>query len=137
MKFAEARNGQTGGSAAVDANTQLSKDYTQGLLQASQQAQSGVSNLEQSDINAKNQMISLAQQGNYVGAIPQQVAGAQDASLKAAAGYGNANSVANLFSGTAQIYQNEQTAAANRRAQINPIGSLYGSPSAGSTGFGM
>lgn len=125
----------TGGSTAVDANTQLSKDYTQGLLQASQNAQAGVANLEQSDINAKNQLVSLAQQGNFTGAIPSQIAQSQDASLKAASNYGNANALNNLFSGTAGIYTAEQTAAANRRAQMSPIGSLYGTPGAAG-GFG-
>lgn len=134
LKFAEARSGMTGGSTAVDANTQLSKDYAQGLLQASQATQSGVASLQQSDINAKNQLVSLAQQGNYTGAIPQQVAEGQDASLKAAGSYGNANALNNLFSGTAQIYSNEQTAAANRRAQMSPIGSLYGNTTPGGAG---
>jgi len=126
LKFAMARSGLTGGSAAVDSNTQLQKDYTQGLLQASQAAQAGVAALNQSDINAKNNMISLAEQGAYTGAIPQQTAEAQNASLQAAQNYGNANALGNLFSGTGQIYQNEQTAAANRKAQFSPIGSLYG-----------
>lgn len=128
LKFATARSGLTGGSAAVDSNTQLQKDYTQGLLQASQAAQAGQSALQQSDINSKNQMISLAQQGNYTGAIPTEVAQAQDTALKGAANYGSANAINNLFSGTAGIYQNEQVAAANRRAQQSPIGSIYGTP---------
>lgn len=127
LSFANARSGLTGGSAAVDNNTQLQKDYTQGLLQASQQAQAGTSALEQSDVNAKNQLIGLAQQGNYTGAIPTQIAQAQNASLGAAANYGSAQSLGNLFAGTAGIYQNEQTAAANRKAQSSPIGNLYGS----------
>lgn len=127
LKFAMARSGLTGGSAAVDANTQLQKDYTKGLLQASQQAQAGKASLQQSDINAKNQLISLAQQGGNIGTIPQQVSQAQSAALGTAQNYGNANSLGNLFAGTAQIYQNEQTAAANRKAQTSPIGSLYGS----------
>jgi hypothetical protein len=126
LKFANARSGLTGGSAAVDSNTQLQKDYTQGLLQASQAAQGGQAALQQSDINSKNQLISLAQQGNYTGTIPTEVAQAQDAALKGVANYGNANAINNLFSGTAGIYQNEQVAAANRRAQQSPIGSLYG-----------
>lgn len=127
LTFANARSGLTGGSEAVDSNTQLQKDYTQGLLQASQQAQGGEAALQQSDTNAKNQLISLAQQGNYTGTIPTQVAEAQNTSLGAAQNYTNANSLNNLFGGTAQIYQNEQTAAANRKAQTTPIGSLYGS----------
>jgi hypothetical protein len=126
VKFAMARSGLTGGSAATDANTQLQKDYTQGLLQASQQAQAGQSSLQQSDINAKNQLISLAQQGGNIGTIPGQVSAAQSAALGSAQNYGNANALGNLFSGTAQIYQNEETAAANRKAQQAPFGSAYG-----------
>lgn len=128
LKFATARSGLTGGSAAVDSNNQLQKDYTKGLLQASQQAQAGKSALQQSDINSKNQLISLAQQGNFTGAIPTSIAQTQQASLGAASNYTNANALGNLFSGTGQIYQNEQIAAANRKAQQSPIGSLYGTP---------
>jgi len=126
LKFAMARSGLTGGSAAADANTQLQKDYTQGLLQASQQAQSGKAALEQSDVNAKNQLISLAQQGDYTGSLPSEISASQNASLDAAKGYSNANALQNLFSGTAAIYSNEQNAAAQRRAQMSPFGSLYG-----------
>lgn len=136
LTFANARSGLTGGSASVDANTQLQKDYTQGLLQASQQSQAGKANLQQADINAKNQLISLAQQGNYTGAIPTQVAQAQSASLGAAQNYNNASALGNLFAGTAQIYNNEQTGAANRRAQQSPIGSIYGAPASSGSPWG-
>ncbi len=125
LKFAMARSGLTGGSAATDSNTQLQKDYTQGLLQASQQAQAGTSALEQADVNAKNQLIGLAQQGNYTGQIPQATAQAQSAALGAASNFGQANALGNLFTGTQGIYQNEETAAANRAAQQNPFGSNY------------
>lgn len=126
LKFANARSGLTGGSAAVDSNTQLQKDYANGLLNASRQAQAGQSALEQADTQSKNQLIGLAQQGNYTGSIPTQAAEAQNAALGAAQNYGTANSLGNVFGSTANIYQNEQTAAANRRAQVSPIGSLYG-----------
>jgi hypothetical protein len=132
LTFANARSGLTGGSEAVDSNTQLQKDYTQGLLQASQAAQAGTAALQQSDVNAKNQLISLAQAGGGIGTNPTQIAQAQSASLGAAQNYGNANALNNLFNGTAQIYQNEQVNAANRRAQMSPIGSPYG----GSLGSG-
>jgi hypothetical protein len=124
LKFAEARSGLTGGSAAVDANTQLQRDYTQALLQASQAATTGTSALEQADINAKNQLISLAQQGNYTG-VPA-VAQAQSTALSAAQNYANPQALGNLFAGTAGIYSAEETAAANRRAQTSPFGSYYG-----------
>lgn len=125
LKFAMARSGLTGGSAAVDSNTQLQKDYTQGLLQASQQATAGTSALENADINAKNQLIGLAQQGNFTGAIPTAVAQEQSANLGAANNFGSANALGNVFAGTQGIYQNEQTAAANRLAQQNPFGTNY------------
>jgi hypothetical protein len=136
LTFANARSGLTGGSAAVDSNTQLQKDYTQGLLQASQAAQTGQAQLEQSDIASKNQLTAEAEQGSYLGSIPQAVATAQQANLGAAQNYGNANSLGNLFAGTAGIYQNEQTAAANRLAQTSPFGGVYNSPSAYSGGGG-
>lgn len=126
LKFAMARSGLTGGSAAVDANTQLQKDYTTGLLNASQQAQAGKAALQQSDINSKNQLIGLAEQGAYTGAIPSQIAQAQSAATGAAQNFGSANTLGNIFAGTSQIYNNEQTAAANRKAQVTPIGSIYG-----------
>ena len=126
LNFANARSGLTGGSAAVDSNTQLQKDYTQGLLNATQAATTGKSALEQSDIAAKNQLIGLAQQGNFTGSIPQQASTAQSATLGAAANYGQANSINNMFAGTQGIYQNEQMAAANRKAQTSPFGSNYG-----------
>lgn len=135
LKFAMARSGLTGGSANVDSNTQLQKDYSKGLIQAAQQASAGKAALEQSDINSKNQMVSLAEQGAYTGAIPTQVAQTQLASLDAAKGYGAANSLGNLFGSTGQVWQNEQTAAANRRAQQTPIGSPYGT-SGGRSPFG-
>ena len=127
LTFANARSGLTGGSAAVDNNTQLQKDYTQGLLNASQQATAGTSALEQADIQSKNQLIGLAQQGNFTGQIPMQTAMAQNASLQGAANYGQANSLGNAFQSTGNVWANEQTAAANRAAQQNPFGTNYSS----------
>ena len=129
LKFANARSGLTGGSEAVDSNTQLQKDYTQGLLQASQAAQTGQAALEQADISSKNQLTAEAEQGSYLGSIPQAVASATTANLGAQQNYANSNSLGNLFAGTAGIYNTEQTQAANRIAQQNPIGSLYGGQS--------
>lgn len=126
LKFAMARSGLTGGSAAVDSNTQLQKDYAKGLLTASQQAQAAKANLQQSDVNAQNQLIGLSEQGSYIGAIPTQIAQAQSATMGAGQAALNPAALGTLFAGTAGIYNNEATAAANRRAQTSPIGSLYG-----------
>jgi hypothetical protein len=135
LTFALARSGLTGGSAATDANGQLQKDYTNGLLSASQQAQGGEAALENADVNSKNQLIGLAEQGDTTGNIGGDIASAQAASLGAAGNYGNANALGNLFAGTSSIYNQEQTAAANRKAQASPIGSLYGGTTNSSSAF--
>src|SRR5271166_6885723 len=125
LKFANARSGLTGGSAAVDSNTQLQKDYTQGLLQATQAATSGVNSLKQADINSKNQLIGLAEGGATTGTFPTQIAQSMGTNLGAAQNYANPNALGNLFSGTANIYNQEQTAAALRKSQVSPFGSYY------------
>lgn len=126
LKFAMARSGLTGGSASVDSNTQLQKDYTQGLLQATQAATAGVNSLKQADLNSENQLISQAQAGGGVGVIPGQIAATQAANLAQGQNYANSNAVNNLFTGTAGIYNQEQQAAALRKSQQSPFGSLYG-----------
>lgn len=126
LKFAMARSGLTGGSEDADSSKQLQKDYSDALLSASQQAQGGEAALKQSDVNSENQLISLAEQGDYTGSLPSEITASQNASLDAAKNYSTANALNGLFSGTAHIYQDEQTAAANRRAQMSPIGSVYG-----------
>lgn len=131
LKFAMARSGLTGGSAAVDADTQFQKDYVKGLLTASQQAQAGKASLISADENAKQQLIALAQQGAYTGTAATQTAEAQRAALESARGNYNPAALGDLFKGTAEIYRNQQTAAANRRAAQQPVGSLYGN-----TGYG-
>lgn len=136
LTFAMARSGLTGGSAAADANTQLGKDYAQGIIQASQNAQAGKAALQQSDINSENQLVSLAEQGNMTGSIPSEITASQQTNLNAAQNYGNANAINNLFGNTAKIYNTEQTAAATRAAQMNPIGSPYGSMWGGSSIYG-
>ncbi len=126
LKFAMARSGLSGGSASVDSNTQLQKDYTQGLLQATQAATAGVNSLKQADLNSENQLISQAQAGGGVGVIPGQIAATQAANLAQGQNYANSNAVNNLFTGTAAIYNQEQQAAALRKSQQSPFGSLYG-----------
>ena len=125
LKFAMARSGLSGGSASVDSNTQLQKDYTQGLLQATQAATAGVNSLKQADLNSENQLISQAQAGGGVGVIPGQIAATQAANLAQGQNYANSNAVNNLFTGTMGIYNQEQQAAALRKSQSSPFGSWY------------
>ena len=133
LTFSNARSGLTGGSAAADNNSQLQKDYTTGLVNASQSAQAGQSALANADVNSKNQLIGLAEQGDTTGQLGTQIASAQSAALGAASNYGSANAINNMFAGTAGIVSNEQTAAAARLGMQTPFGGPYGAnPSGGS-----
>ena len=121
LKFANARSGLTGGSAAVDSNSQLQRDFTNGLLKASGMAQQGVADLQQADTNSKNQLIGLAQQGGNIGAIPQQVGFTAQTNLNNAKGAFNADTLGSLFGDVAGTYQQSQYADAQRRAQQGNI----------------
>lgn len=131
LNFATARSGLTGGSAAVDSNAQLQKDYSSGLINATSAATAGKAALQQSDIQSQNQLIGLANQGGDIGTLPMQAAQAQNANLQNAQSNMNPNALGNMFAGTASIYNTEETAAANRLAARNPLGSIYGGNSTG------
>ena len=67
LKFALARGGLTGGSAATDQGKLLGQETAQGTLAAQQQVQGAVSNLKAKDEATRQQMISLAQSGGDIG----------------------------------------------------------------------
>ena len=73
----------------------------------------------------------MAQQGAYTGNAGIQAGEAQAAALESARGNYNPAALGDLFKGTAEIYRNQQLAAANRKAAMQPLGSLYGN-----TGYG-
>ena len=85
--------------------------------------------------DAAAETLVIAQNQYLAGTVSYlNVVTAQSASLGAAQNYGTANSLGNLFQGTGQIYTAEQTAAANRQAQANPIGSIYAASPFGTGG---
>lgn len=113
-KFALARSGLTGGSAAVDAGRTLGQEEQLGTLAAQQQVNSGVSKLQSQDESTRQQMISLAQSGNDIGNAATQTSQALQANLGSAKGVNAAQGLGDVFAQTANSYQNEQTAAALR-----------------------
>lgn len=113
-KFALARSGLTGGSAAADAGTLLGQEEAQGTVNAQQQVESGVAKLQANDEATRQQMISLAQSGGDIGNAAIQTANGLRANLGNAQSVNAAQGLGDVFSGTAQGVSNEQTAAALR-----------------------
>ncbi len=118
QKFATARNGLAGGSAAVDAGTLLAQQEAQGTVNAQQQVQSGVAKLEANDAATKQQMIALSQAGGDIGNAATMTAEALRANLGTAQGINVAQGLGNVFSDTATSYGNEQSAAALRNGVL-------------------
>ncbi len=114
QKFATARNGLAGGSAAVDAGTLLGQEEAQGTVNAQQQVQSNVAKLEQNDQATKQQMIALSQAGGDIGNAATMTADALQSNAQNAQAVNAAQGLGNVFSDTATSYGNEQSAAALR-----------------------
>lgn len=114
-KFALARGGLTGGSAANDANEVLNRESREATLAAERQVQSGVAGLRGSDEDARSRMIALAQSGNDIGNAQLQTTSALNANFGAATNATNISNLGDLFANTAQTYRAQQDAAARRR----------------------
>jgi hypothetical protein len=114
-KFALAKSGLTGGSAAVDAGRRLTREAQEGALQVERQAQSAGADLRAKDEGARTQMISLAQSGGDIGNAAAQTASMLRANLGAAQNANLVNGLGDVFGGTADAYKRSQDAAARRR----------------------
>lgn len=125
LKFSLARGGLTGGSAAAYAGGVQAKDYQTALLNSQNQVQTAVGNLKQSDVTAKNNLIGLAEQGLSTGNAASNAASSMSANLENAQTAENPNALGTLFANTAGIYQNQQAAAAQRKAAAAGVGSVY------------
>jgi len=134
-KFALARSGLTGGSAAVDAGKLLSQDMQRGTLNAQQQVQGSVAKLQAADETTRQQEISLAQGGGDIGDAAIQTANGLRANIGNAQATNAAQGLGNVFGDVATNYTNMNTAAALRRGVYagSARAALYGAP-AGSLG---
>lgn len=114
-KFALAKAGLTGGSAAVDAGRRLSREAQEGAINVERQAQGAAADLRSRDEQTRQQMIALAQSGTDVGNPGQQTANMLSANLGSAQNIDLANRLGDVFGGTATAYRNAMDAAARRR----------------------
>lgn len=136
LKFALARNGQTGGSVAADQGDELGREMAQGTIQAEQKAQGSLSSLQNQDNAERLQMISLAQSGADIGNAATQTSDALRANLGSAMAGQTANSVGDVFGGITKDLNNFQTAAMTRKGLNNSNQYIYGNTAAQATGKG-
>lgn len=114
-KFALARGGLTGGSAAVDAGGVLKREGDEAALGAEREVQSRLGSLRSADEASRLQMISLAQSGGDVGNAAQQTASALRANILGAQSNNLVQGLGDVFGQTAANYRAQQEAAARRR----------------------
>jgi hypothetical protein len=130
MTFALARGGQTGGSLATDEATQAGKDYTQGVLEASQRGQSASASLQAQDQATQANLLSMAQGGLTATAGAQDATSALQSNLDNAKANSTANAFGNAFGDFGSIYSNSTTAAAAKQGMLYGYGTAY-APSTG------
>ena len=133
LTFAQARNGQTGGSVAADQAMQAGKDYTQGVLQASQRGQSAASSLQAQDQQTQANLIAMAQGGLNATAGAQEATSAMRSNLANARSNATSNAFGNAFGDFGSIYQNSLANEASRKGWLYGLGPLY-SPSTSTFG---
>jgi hypothetical protein len=114
-RFATARGGLTGGSAAIDAGRQLAREGAQASIEAERQAQGAVGRLRSADEDARLNLISLAQSGNDIGNAQDRAAAANRANLQAARGENLVQGLGSMFAASTRASQAAQEAAALRR----------------------
>lgn len=137
LKFAEARNGQTGGSVAIDAGKRAGEDYQTGLLNAERLAQTGAANLRGQDESAKLNLLSLAQSGADTTTINQEGASYLRNNLDAAKSGEDVSQLSNTFNDFSNIYAQSQQNAQNRQqAKYPSFSGLYGPTSLPSNPYG-
>ena len=114
-KFALAKQGLTGGSAAIDAGRRLTREGQEGALQVERTAQGAGADLRAKDEAARNQMIGLAQSGSDIGNASQQTAAMLRANIAGAQSQDLTNKLGDVFGGTALAYRTAQDAKERRR----------------------
>jgi hypothetical protein len=129
LKFANARNGTTGGSQDVDSNAQLREDADRGTLDAERKVQAAGAGLQGDDEASRASLISLVQGGADTGTAAARAGASLQGNLQKALSSNTANSLGDVFGTTAGIWKTASEAAEKRRAQQMPVGSLYGGTS--------
>lgn len=114
-KFALAKSGLTGGSAAIDAGRRLTREGQEGTLGVERMARAGEADLRAKDEASRLQLISLAQSGSDIGNAGQQAASMLRSNIDSAKNANLVNGLGDVFGSSANAYKRAQDAAARRR----------------------
>lgn len=125
LRFAMARSGLTGGSASVDANQRLGRDYTQGILNADRLAQQAAANLRSADEQSRLNMITLAQTGADMTNAASQAATSLKSNLEGANGALRTDQLGDVFGNFSDLFAASKAAAAERRGNRDVYQLLY------------
>lgn len=138
LKFALARNGQTGGSTQVDQAAEFGRTYSRGLLDVERKAQGAGAGVEAADQDARSRLLSLATTGLDATTAAAQSAAALRTNLQAGAGDRNMGALGDAF-GQFKQFIDDSRASADRRRGLEASGiprGWYAAPSYGSAGGG-
>lgn len=128
-KFALARNGQVGGSVAVDQNKKLADDYNSGILKITQAARQAGARVRASDAATQQNLIGLVQSGLDSGSAATKALTGLKSSLSAEQASIAPDAIGNIFGNLGDYYTTSQQTKAYNDAN-KQTGALYGNPSA-------
>ena len=133
LRFALARNGQTGGSTQVDQAKEFSRTYGRGLLDVERRASADGATIEGADQDARARLLSLATTGLDATTAAQQSAAALRTNLQAGAGERNMGALGDAFSSFKDFIDRSRDSADRRRANTESgfYRSIYGNAGGG------
>lgn len=105
-RFAMARNSLLGGSVDIDSNAEINRMTNEGLAKAGGIADAAMADLQNSDENARNNLVSMANAGTDATTASQLAINNLRQNADAAASDRAIASVGNLFSGLQNAYLN-------------------------------
>lgn len=117
LKFAMARNGQTGGSVSIDNARRVGEDYTRGVVEADRRAQSAVADLRSQDEQSRLGLIQMAQSGLDSTTASSRALSALQNNMQAGRSTATAQGMTDAFGSFANIYRRSQEDAARRRGE--------------------
>lgn len=125
VKFAMARNGQTGGSVAIDTNRRVGEEFLRGTVEADRRAQAAAADLRAQDEQSRLNLIAMAQSGLDTTTGAAQSVSAMRNNLQSGRATATAQGLGDVFGSFASMYQRSQDEAAKRRAQQYLYNALY------------
>lgn len=134
-RFGLARTGLAGGSADIDAASELNRRTNEGLMRAGGIADQSAADMRLADERTRSSLISMAQSGIDTGTAATMALNGLKSNAESATAQRAGSSVGSLFDDLSQAYLANQVNA-GRTSAINRYGSGYSSlnPRTGSSG---